>query len=146
MTRNVVTVTPDTEVAEAARLLLEKHLNGVPVMEGDNLVGIICQSDLIAEQKKLPIPSFFTILDTFVPLSSPGRTEREVQKITAVRVADAMTLHPITVDPETGIDEIASLMVGKNIHTIPVMLKDKLVGVVGKEDILRTLVPSQNKE
>jgi CBS domain-containing protein len=143
MTRDIVTVTPDTEVAEAARLLLEKHLNGVPVMEGDNLVGIICQSDLIAEQKKLPIPSFFTILDTFVPLSSPGKTEREVQKITAVRVSDAMTLDPITVDPETGIDEIASLMVSKNIHTIPVMLDDKLVGVVGKEDILRTLLPKR---
>ena len=145
MTRDIVTVTPDTEIVDAARLLLERRLNGVPVMEGGNLVGIICQSDLIAEQKKLPIPSFFTILDTLVPLSSPGRAEREVQKITAIKVSDAMTLDPITVGPETGIDEIASLMVSKNIHTIPVMLEDKLIGVVGKEDILRTLVPSTQK-
>ena len=58
MTTDVVTVSPDTAVAEVARLLLERHLNGAPVMESGNLVGIICQSDLIAEQKKLP-ESFF---------------------------------------------------------------------------------------
>jgi CBS domain-containing protein len=145
MTRNVVTVTPETEVSDVAGLLLEKHFNGVPVVNSaGNLVGIICQSDLIVEQKKLPIPSVFTILDTLIPIYPPGKTEKEVQKIAAIKASDAMTPDPLTVGPEAGIDEIASIMVNKGFHTIPVMESGKLVGIIGKEDILRTLVTSKS--
>lgn len=141
MTREVITVSPDTEVTEIAKLMLEKRFNGVPVIDRNgNLVGIICQSDLIAEQKKLPIPSVFTILDAFIPIYPPGKTEKEVQKIAAIKASQAMTPDPLTVGPEAGIDEIASIMVNKSIHTIPVVEGGKLVGIIGKEDILRTLV------
>ena len=143
MTRDVITVTPQTEVTQIAKLLLENRLNGVPVVDQDGtLVGMICQSDLIAEQKKLPLPSVFTILDAFIPIYSPGKIEKEVQKIAAIKASDAMTSDPVTVGLQTGIDEIASIMVNKAIHTIPVVEKGKLVGIIGKEDILRTLVSS----
>ncbi|MHC1728465.1 MAG: CBS domain-containing protein [Syntrophobacteraceae bacterium] len=143
MTREVLTVTPETEVADIAKLLLERHLNGVPVVdEKDNIVGIVCQSDLIAEQKKVSLPSFFNLLDSFIPISSTRKAEKEVQKITAMKAADAMTPDPVTISPETALDEIASIMVNRNYHTLPVTEDGKLVGIVGKEDILRTLVPS----
>ncbi len=141
MTRSVVTVSPEMEIAHAAKLLLEKRINGVPVVDKTGkLIGIICQSDLIAQQKKFPLPSVFTLLDGFIPLTSSKRFEKEVQKITAVTVADAMTSNPVTVDPETKIEKLAGLMVDKNFHTVPVVDKGKLVGIVGKEDILRTLM------
>ena len=147
MTRAVITVTPETNVSEVAALLLEKHFNGVPVVSGDGaLVGIICQSDLIVEQKKLPIPSVFTILDTFIPLYPPGKTEKELHKIAAIKVSDAMTPEPLTVSPEAGLDEIASVMVNKGFHTIPVMEGGKLVGIIGKEDVLRTLVSDKSTQ
>jgi len=143
MTRDVITVTPETEVTEIARLLLEKRFNGVPVVnQNGDLVGMICQSDLIAEQKKLPLPSVFTILDAFIPIYLPGKAEKEVQKIAAMKASQAMTSDPVTVDPEAGIDEIASIMVNKSIYTIPVLEGGKLVGIIGKEDILWTLVSS----
>jgi CBS domain-containing protein len=146
MTRDVITVTPETDVTVIAKLLLEKHFNGVPVVDRDGgLVGIICQSDLIAEQKKLPMPSVFTILDAFIPIYPPGRNAKEVQKIAAIKASQAMTPNPVTIGPETGIDEIASLMVNRNIHTIPVVEGNKLVGIVGKLDILQTLLPSSKQ-
>jgi CBS domain-containing protein len=143
MTSEVITVTPDTGVTEIAKLLLDKYFNGVPVVdEAGNLVGMICQSDLIAEQKKLPIPSVFTILDAFIPIYPPGKTEKEVQKIAALKASQAMTGDPVTVGPETGIDEVASIMVNRSIYTIPVVEGKKLVGIIGKRDILQTLVPA----
>jgi len=146
MTRDVISVSPETEVTEIARLLLEKHFNGVPVVDEKGiLVGIICQSDLIAEQKKLPIPSVFTILDAFIPIYPPGKTTKELQKIAAIKASQAMTPKPVTVGPETGIDEIASIMVNKNIHTIPVVEGSRLVGIIGKLDILQTLLPASDK-
>ena len=143
MTKDLITVSSGTEIAHATKLLLEKRINGIPVVdEMGRLVGILCQSDLIAQQKKLPIPSFFTFLDGFIPLTSTKQIEREAQKISATTVAHAMTPNPVTVRPETSIEEVAALMVGKNLHTLPVVSEGKLVGIVGKEDVLKTLMPA----
>jgi CBS domain-containing protein len=67
--------------------------------------------------------------------------EKEVRKIAATAVSDAMTPNPVTVGPESSIETVAALMVDQNFHTLPVVEKGRLVGVVGKEDILRTLMP-----
>jgi CBS domain-containing protein len=140
MTKDLITVSPDMEIVKAAKILLDKGINGVPVVDGGKLVGILCQSDLIAQQKKLPVPSLFTLLDGFIPLGSTKQFEKAFQKIAATTVADAMTPNPVTAGPETPIEEIASLMVDRNFHTIPIVEKGKLVGIVGKEDVLRTLM------
>jgi CBS domain-containing protein len=142
MTKAPITVSSEMEILQAAKILLEKGINGVPVVEGEKLVGILCQSDLIAQQKKLPIPSLFTLLDGFFPLKSTKHMEKALQKIAATTVADAMTPDPVTVNLETSLEELATFMVDKNFHTIPVVDEGKLVGIVGKEDILRTLMPS----
>ena len=142
MTKKLITVSPETEIVHATKLLLENHINGVPVTdERGKLLGILCQSDLIAQQKKLPVPSFFTFLDGLFPLTSMKQFEKQVQKIAAITVAQAMTPNPVTVGPDTDIEELAALMVDNNFHTIPVVDEGELVGIVGKEDILRTLMP-----
>ena len=141
MSREVFTVTPETEIAQAAKLLLSKRINGVPVVDKTGrLVGILCQSDLIAQQKSIPIPSLFTLLDGYIPLTLLNRLDKEVEKIAATTVDHAMTPNPTTVDPETDIEKVAVLMVEKNFHTLPVVDRGKLVGIVGKEDVLRTLI------
>ena len=142
MTTEVITVSPETEIVQATNLLLENRINGVPVTdETGKLVGILCQSDLIAQQKKLPIPSFFTLLNGLIPLISKKQLEKQVQKIAAITVAQAMTPNPVTVQPDMNIEEVAALMVDRNFHTIPVVDEGELVGIVGKEDMLRTLMP-----
>jgi len=141
MTKDVVTVSPETQIADAAKLLLERGFNGVPVVDGTGkLVGLLCQSDLIAQQKKFPVPSVFTILDGIISFTSMKHLEKEIQKMTATTVAHAMTPNPVTVAPETSIEEAGSIMVDKHFHTLPVVHEGRLVGIVGKEDLLRTLV------
>ena len=141
MTRDLITVSPEMEIAHAAKLLLEKHINGVPVVDGEGkMVGILCQSDLITQQKRFPIPSVFTLLDGFIPLTSMKHIEKEAQKISATTVAHAMTPNPFTVTPEMSIEEVATIMLDKNFHTLPVVDEEKLVGIVGQEDILKTLI------
>ncbi|MBN2397613.1 MAG: CBS domain-containing protein [Deltaproteobacteria bacterium] len=142
MTKDVIVVHPETEIVQAARLLLEHHINGLPVVDRDgHLEGIICQDDLVTQQKKIPLPSYFIILDSLIPLTSQKDIEKALKKMAAVTVAEAMTADPVTVGPDTELEEIATLMVKHNIHTIPVIDRGKLVGIIGKEDILKTLMP-----
>jgi CBS domain-containing protein len=146
MTKEVITVQPETEVARAAKMLLEHHINGLPVVDKEGyLKGILCQSDLIVQQRKIPLPSFFIILDSFVPLSSSKNIEKELQKMSAITVKEAMTPDPITVDPETSLEDIATLMVKHKIHTLPVLDQGRIVGIIGKEDILRTLMSGEKE-
>ena len=141
MTTDPITVSPDMEITQAAKLLLEKKINGAPVVDHTGkVIGMICQSDLIVQQKKMPIPSLFTFLDGIITLTSMKQLEKEAQKITATTVSHAMTVNPVSIKPDTTIETIAELMVDKKFHTLPVVENEKLVGIVGKEDILRTLM------
>ena len=141
MTREIISVAPDTEITNAARILLEKRINGMPVIDASGrLVGILCQSDLVAQQKTIPLPSVYTFLEGYIPLTSIKRIDKEVEKIAALTVKQAMTSNPVTVNLETEIEDIAQLMVDYKYHTLPVMEGDKVVGIVGKEDVLKTLL------
>lgn len=143
MTTQVITVTEDTDITRAVEVLLKNHINGVPVVNArEELVGILCQSDLVFQQKNVSMPPIFTLLDSFIPLSSSKKLEEEFQKMAAACVADAMVKNVITVHPETPVSEIASLMVEKHFHTLPVVRDKKIVGIIGKEDILKTLIPA----
>ena len=146
METNIICINPDTDITRAVEVLLKNHINGVPVVdEGEELVGILCQSDLIFQQKEVPIPPIFTILDGIIPLASSKKLDDEFQKISATKVSHAMVTQVTTVSPDTPVSEIATLMVEKHFHTIPVLDGKKLVGIIGKEDILKTLVPGEDK-
>ena len=141
MTREVLVFSPELDIAQATRLLLEKGVNGAPVLNAKGeLVGILCQSDLVAQQKKLSLPSLFSLLDGYVPLPSMTDLDREMEKISALKVEQAMTKDPTSVTPETPLDEIATLMVERGFHSLPVLSEGKLLGIIGMQDILRTLV------
>ncbi|MCK4784171.1 MAG: CBS domain-containing protein [Desulfobacteraceae bacterium] len=142
MTTDVITVKKDTSLKDLAKLLYESHINGVPVVDDDGLlIGIICESDLIRKDKKLHIPTVVAIFDWVLYLESPKKIEKEIQRINATKVEDLYTKKVVTVDEKTPIDEIATIMEQKKIYTIPVMDGDRLVGVVGKADLLRSLIP-----
>ena len=133
--------------SQAAKLLLDNHFNGLPVVDDKGrLIGIICQDDLIVQQKRLPLPSLFTFFDGLIPLTSYKSLEKEVDKIIASRVSQAMTPDPLTIGPEASLEDIATLMVNNNIHTLPVLEGGRLVGIIGKEDVLRTLMPPGKKD
>ncbi|MEJ2041408.1 MAG: CBS domain-containing protein [Desulfosarcinaceae bacterium] len=141
MTTQVITLTPDMDITRATQILLDNRINGAPVIDDEaRLVGILCQSDLIAQQKKLPIPTVFTLLDSYITLPNSQKLEKQVRKIAAIKVADAMSPRPVTVKADTRLETVAALMVDNGFHTLPVVEDDRLVGIIGKEDVLRTLL------
>lgn len=142
MTKDVITVSPATTVTELARLLADNNIGGAPVLDSSGtLLGVVTENDLIDQKKKIHIPTVVTILDSVFYLENPDKMEKEMKKIAGSTVGDIYTKKPQAVDEETLIDEIATLMAEKNIHTLPVMRGDKLVGVIGKKDIIKTLIP-----
>ncbi len=141
MTRDVITVQDDTSVADLARLLTDNKISGVPVLSADGeLTAIVTENDLIDQSKKLHIPTVITILDSVFYLENPDKMESDMKKMAGTKVADISSGPVTTISPDTPLDEIATIMAEKNIHTLPVLDSSKLVGVIGKKDIIKTLI------
>jgi len=147
MTTDVITALPEQDVLATAKTMIENKINGLPVVDGQGmLTGIITQSDLIAQQKTMRLPSVFTILDGLVPLTSTRHFEDEIRKMSALKVEDAMTTKVVSVTPDTALSEVATIMVERKFHTLPVVDQGRLVGVLGKEDVLKTLLQSGDED
>jgi CBS domain-containing protein len=141
MTSNVITVTIKTSVQELAKILTDNNISGVPVVDDSgNLLGIVTESDLIDQTKKLHIPTVVALLDSIFYLENPDRMEKEMKKMAGTTVYDIYSTNPLTVNEDTPLDEIATLMAEKNIHTLPVVKNNILTGVIGKKDIIKTLI------
>lgn len=141
MTRKVITAQPETTVTELAQLLMSNDIGGAPVVDSDGrLLGVVTENDLIDQKKKIHIPTVVTILDSVIYLESPDKMEKEVRKIAGATVADIYTKKIITVSEDTPLDEIATIMAEQGVHTLPVVRAEELVGVIGKQDIIKTLI------
>jgi len=138
MTKEVITVKQDNTIEEVIKLVLENNISGLPVVDEDNkVIGIITEGDLIYRSKKLHIPTFFTLLDSYIFLENPKNLEEQLKKMTGYKVKDVMTEDVIAVDHEETIEEIATIMSRKNINRIPVLKEGKLVGIVSRRDIIK---------
>lgn len=141
MSRDIITVTEESTIKELARILTSNHISGVPIInDSGKLVGVVTESDLIFQTKKVHIPTVITILDSVFYLENPDKMGDEMKKMAGSKVKDILTSSPVTVTEETPLDEIATIMSEKNFHTLPVVNKETLVGVIGKKDIIRTLI------
>ncbi|MFA6222947.1 MAG: CBS domain-containing protein [Desulfomonilaceae bacterium] len=141
MTKNVITVTKETPIRELAEILLEKGVNGVPVVDEQGaVIGVVCESDLVEYNKPLHIPTVFFILDSIIPIENPWRLHQDFKRISATTVGDIYS-HPATcVQSDADVSEVARIMSENKYYTIPVIEEGKLVGIIGKVDIVKSLV------
>jgi CBS domain-containing protein len=140
MTTEVITVSPQTKVLDLARLFAEHKINGAPVLDDQGrLVGVVTQSNLIDRAKKFELPHVITILDAHFYLERPSTFKKNLERLMGNLVSDIMTTPPVTITADVAVDEIATIMARKNIHTLPVLKDDKLIGIIGKIDIIRAL-------
>lgn len=138
MTKEVITVTKEDNVETVIKLILEHNISGLPVInEESHVIGIITEGDLIYRSKKLHVPSFFTLLDSYIFLENPKNLEGELKKITGYKVKDVMTEDVVTVSADDEIEKIATFMAKDNINRIPVVKDKKLVGIVSRRDIIK---------
>src|SRR5512143_3172829 len=138
MTRDVVTVTPGTSLAELASLLVKNQISGVPVVDANEaLYGIVTENDLISRDKRLHIPTVVSFLDAAIYIESSKKFEQEVKRLTATKVGEICTRKVVTVAEGASITDIATIMAEKKVYLLPVVSSGKVVGIVGKRDMVK---------
>ncbi|MDQ7784895.1 MAG: CBS domain-containing protein [Desulfomonilaceae bacterium] len=141
MTRDVITVTTHTTLRDLAKILSEQGINGVPVVDDDGkVIGVVCESDLVKQNRPIHIPTMFVILDSVIPLDNPWRLQKEFKRLAATTVGEIYSHPAVTVTPDTDLSEVARIMSDDKYYTLPVVDRGKLVGVLGKADVIRSLI------
>ena len=134
MTSQVVSVRPATHLKDLARLLSERRISGVPVVDEDGeLVGMVSEADLVAKQVGRPL-SRRTPLD-WIFGERPSPWEQRTRAATTV--GQAMTAPAITVGADRPLREAAALMVDRGVNRLPVIESGRLVGIITRADLVR---------
>ncbi|MFA6054642.1 MAG: CBS domain-containing protein [Thermodesulfovibrionales bacterium] len=137
MTKEVITVKPETTIEELARLLMKQQISGAPVVDDKGkIVGVVTENDLISKNSRLHIPTILRLFDAYIPLGT-SKMESDIRKMAASTVEDICTKEIITVDEEASVEYIATIMTEKRIHILPVVREGKLVGIIGKKDMIK---------
>jgi CBS domain-containing protein len=139
MTKDVISVKPSTTIEELARILVKNRISGAPVADdAGNPKGIITENDLISKNSKLHIPTILRLFDAYIPLGT-SRLESDIKKMAALTVDEICSKEVVTVDEEASVEYVATLMTEKKIHLLPVLREGKMVGIIGKKDLIKGL-------
>ncbi len=143
MTAKVVTVSPDTDVEVIARLLLERRISAVPVVDSnDHIIGIVSEGDLMRrpEIETERHRSWWLRL-----LADKAERAEEYVKSHGRRADQVMTRDVVTVSEDSNVGEIAELLEQRRIKRVPVVRDGKLVGIVSRANLLQGLAARKEK-
>jgi CBS domain-containing protein len=140
MTCQVVTVTPETSILDAARLMLDHKISGLPVVnDGGRVVGIISEHDLLRDNVRTKRTHWLRLMIDRVNLAD------ESGRLHERKVCEVMTPDPVTITEAASLEEAGRLIEENDIKRLPVVRDDKLVGIIARADMVRAMIRSARK-
>lgn len=138
MTKEVVSIQPDTNAKEAVGILFKMHISGLPVInESGKLVGMFTEKDILRNI----LPSYIEQVGRFVYEENPKSIKKKFMELENIRVSKLMRPEVITVDEDTSLCEVAHIMLTQKVRRIPVLDKEKkVIGIVAREDIVKSYI------
>jgi len=136
MTRQVITVSPETSIIEAADIMLRNHISGLPVVAEGRLVGIISEGDFIRRAEIGTERKRGRWLQLWV---GPGRIASDFVHGRGRKVGEIMTPDPVTLVEDSPLQETVQIMEKHHVKRLPVLRGDRLVGIVTRSDILHAV-------
>jgi CBS domain-containing protein len=137
MTSPVISVEPDASIWQAVRIMLQRHISGLPVIDQKGgLVGIVTEGDFLRRaetgtQRRRPRWLEYLI--------GPGRLADEYTRSHGRKVSEIMTADPLTITEDTSLDEIVRLMEKRQIKRLPVVRDQQVVGIVSRANLVHAL-------
>ena len=136
----VITANEEDTLRDIAKIMLDNKVGGVPVVnENNNLVGFLSETDFSAKQNNIPF-SRNLAPQLFGRWLSQDEIEKMYKEARSVKVKDIMTKPPISVDADDTISQLIEKIMKYDIHRLPVIKDDKVVGMVSRRDLLKLLL------
>ena len=143
MSASVVTVKPETPLKEVARMLIDRRISGVPVVDEEGMVlGVISEADLLVKEQGAEAIRHRRLARL---LGESTESRAQSVKLGAVTAAQAMTSPAVTIASGRPIPEAAAIMTSRHVNRLPVIDDGRLVGIVSRADLVRAYVRSDEQ-
>lgn len=147
MQPDVPTVSPGASVAAVARVLADLGIPGVPVVDGDELVGIVTEADLIARQAEVSVPTIVPFLDAIFVADAGEPFDEELRRVLALTAGDLMTSPVYNIRASASLTQLATLMIEQRVNPVPVVDEElTLVGLVSRVDLVKVIARLESAE
>lgn len=140
MRREVPVAAPTTAIAELARLMVEHRVPGVPILDNDQLVGIVTEADLIEREASVDFPEVVTFFDAIVYPDVGDPLEDELRHVLATTAKDLMSAPVISIRDYATLSELATLMVQRRINPVPVVDDERrIIGLATRSGLVEAI-------
>ena len=146
MNTDVITIAPDASIRDAARLLREHRISGLPVVDGVKLVGIVTETDILKllkthpPSKNLWLPSPLEVIEVPIrELLNWEELKKSLEETAERPVKSIMKRKVHTTSPDESIEDASWKMVEHRVNRLPVVEGGKLIGIVARGDIINAL-------
>lgn len=136
MTPDVITVRPDTPLSELVQIMLRDGISAVPVVDGDSVVGIVSEGDLLRRPELGTIPARPRWL---LMLGFPDRAAKSYTRTHGRTAGEVMSAPVVTVAEDAAVEDVAALMERHRVKRLPVLHDGRMVGIVARADLMRAL-------
>ena len=134
--RDVQTITRETLVGEIVSIMKEKRLGKLPVLDGDQIVGVVTRDDILVKQGKSPVPPVIAFWEIMIALPNSKGFKEKMKKFISFKAEDIMEKDFYTADIDADLEAVVSEMLDKGYNYALVLENEKLVGIVTKSDLI----------
>lgn len=140
MRTDVPVASPEDSIATVARMIAVSGLAGVPVVEDGEIIGIITESDVIAREADVEIPTPVPFLDAIFTVDWGRDLEEDLRRVLAVTARELMSHPVINIKQNATLQQLATVMIDENVNPLPVLNEQlELVGIVSRADLVRVI-------
>lgn len=136
MTKDVLTIGPDSPLRECASVMNNRHVNGLVVLDGKRVAGVITKADIF----KAILPTYADIIEDEHHIASFEYIEERAHKLHDLKVRNVMGTPAITIESDMPVVKAGSLMILKRVKQLPVVDRDELKGIVTLTDIINYIL------
>ncbi len=140
MRREVPVASPATTVADLARMMVDHRVPGVPVVSGDELVGIVTEGDLIQREANVDVPSVATLFDAIIVADAGRPFAEELRRVVAMTAGELMSSPVISIRDFATVSELATLMMQERVNPVPVVNDSRqIVGLATRTGLIELI-------
>jgi CBS domain-containing protein len=140
MTADVPSISRDVSVADLARIMLDKGLPALPVVDTrGRLLGVVRSHDLVTRHAKVHVPFYLGLLGAAIPFQS-SQEDEDIRHALAVTAGDLMDERVRTVGPDDSVEDAATILIDDETDAVPVIENGTVIGFLTERDILQLLV------
>lgn len=139
-------VSPESSVADVLRLMVKHDVAGVAVVESNEIIGIITESDIVARQADVDAPVAVPFFDAIFMVDAGRQYEEEIRRALAINARQLMTTPVTSIRASANLEQIATVMIDHNAHPLPVVDDNNhYIGIVSRRDLVRIIAELETR-